>query len=124
MRTLVLVDGRNLYHLAGTAWASGSASPYAWPSYDVEKLAHILDSNTPGRPLPAFIYTRAYPTHRRAPRSYFGTASGSNKIRYLRSRGVYVYRGGVSRFGIKAQEHCAAAASGRCTAGSRSRISA
>ena len=51
MRTLVLIDGQNLYHLARRAWSSGSDSPYTWPSYDVEKLAHVLVSRTPGRTL-------------------------------------------------------------------------
>ena len=47
MPTLVLIDGQNLYHLARRAWASESSSPHAWPSYDVEKLAHVLVSRTP-----------------------------------------------------------------------------
>ena len=40
MRTLVLIDSQDLYHLARRAWASESASTYAWPGYDVEKLPH------------------------------------------------------------------------------------
>ena len=51
MRTIVLIDGQNLYHLARRAWASGPSSPYAWPSYDVEKLASLLVSrDTRARP--------------------------------------------------------------------------
>ena len=51
MRTIVLIDGQNLFHLARTAWSSGPSSPYDWPSYDVEKLAHALVSRAPGRTL-------------------------------------------------------------------------
>ncbi len=40
MRTLVLIDGQNLYHLAKTAWGPGGS--YDWPSYDVDKLARAL----------------------------------------------------------------------------------
>ena len=50
-RTIVLIDGQNLYHLARKAWASGPKSPYGWPSYDVEKLAQALVSRVPGRTL-------------------------------------------------------------------------
>ena len=33
MRTLVLIDGQNLYHLARRAWAYGPSSPHAWPLF-------------------------------------------------------------------------------------------
>ena len=36
LRTLVLIDGQNLYHLSRRAWPSESASPHAWASYDFE----------------------------------------------------------------------------------------
>ena len=52
MRTIVLIDGQNLYHLARMAWflaVYGPSSPYAWPSYDVEKLAQALVSRAAGR---------------------------------------------------------------------------
>ena len=54
MRTIVLIDGQNLFHLAKSAWvptALNSTSPYAWPSYDVERLASALVSRVPGRTL-------------------------------------------------------------------------
>ena len=37
MRTLVLIDGQNLYHLARIAWAPmppDRSSPYSWPRAD------------------------------------------------------------------------------------------
>lgn len=52
MRALVLIDGQNLFHLARIAWAPTPAdptSPYAWPSYDIEKLADALVTRRPGR---------------------------------------------------------------------------
>jgi hypothetical protein len=45
MRAIVFVDGQNLFHLARRAWSdsdSEASSRYAWPSYDVEKLANAV----------------------------------------------------------------------------------
>ena len=47
MRTLVQIDGQNLFHLAKDAW--GPSSPYHYPSYDVVKLSQALVSMKPGR---------------------------------------------------------------------------
>ena len=99
MRTLVLIDGQNLYHLARRAWPSESASPYAWPSYDVEKLAHVLVSRTPGRTLAEIRFYTGVPNPAVSPSELFWHGFWSNKIRYLRSRGVYVYRGRVNAGG-------------------------
>ncbi len=54
VRALVLIDGQNLYHLAKIAWApvpAVRASPYAWPSYDLERLAARLAARLPQRTL-------------------------------------------------------------------------
>lgn len=54
MRTIVLIDGQNLYHLARLAWAPvpvDRSSPYSWPSYDVERLAALLVARLPQREL-------------------------------------------------------------------------
>ena len=99
MRTLVLIDGQNLYHLARRAWASGSSSPYAWPSYDVEKLAHVLVSRTTGRTLAEIRFYTGVPDPAVGLSELFWHGFWSNKIRYLRSRGVYVYRGRVNAGG-------------------------
>ena len=124
MRTIVFIDGQNLYHLARGAWASGPSSHYYWPSYDVEKLACALVSRDglnksvdwssthrklsradglfrvslehPGALLWRLVSIRACPIRRLALHSVSGTGFWSNKIRYLRSRGVYVYRGRVN----------------------------
>ena len=99
MRTLVLIDGQNLYHLARRAWASGPDSPYAWPSYDVEKLAHVLVSRTPARTLAEIRFYTGVPDPTAGSSQLFWHGFWSNKIRYLRSREVYVYRGRVNAGG-------------------------
>ena len=99
MRTVVLIDGQDLYHVARRAWATGSSSPYAWPSYDVEKLAHVLVSRTPGRTLAGIHFCTGVPDPAVGHSQLFWHGFWSNKKRYLRSRGVYVYRGRVNAGG-------------------------
>lgn len=99
MRTIVFVDGQNLYHLARRAWTSGPQSPYAWPSYDVEKLASVLAARIPGRTLTETRFYTGVPEPGGGPSQLFWHGFWSNKIRYLRSRGVYVYRGRVNAGG-------------------------
>ena len=99
MRAIVFIDGQNLYHLARRAWASGPQSPYAWPSYDVEKLASALVAKEPGRALAETRFYTGVPDPSGGPSQLFWHGFWSNKIRYLRSRGVYVYRGRVNAGG-------------------------
>ena len=99
MRAIVLIDGQNLYHLARRAWASGPQSPYVWPSYDVEKLAGALVAGTPGRSLAETRFYTGVPDPASGPSQLFWHGFWSNKVRYLRSRGVYVYRGRVNAGG-------------------------
>ena len=99
MRTLVLIDGQNLYHLAKAAWHPihhGRASPYTWPSYDVEKLAHALVARTPGRILTEIRFYTGVPRSDVRPFWHF---FWSNKLRYLSSQGIKVYRGSVNAGG-------------------------
>ena len=97
-RAIVFIDGQNLYHLARKAWASGAKSPYGWPSYDVEKLAQALVSRIPGRTLAEIRFYTGVPDPAMGG-SEFWHGFWSNKIRHLRSRGVYVYRGRVNSGG-------------------------
>ena len=99
MRTVVFIDGQNLYHLARRAWSAGSSSTYAWPSYDVEKLAHALVFSVPGRTLVGIRFYTGVPDPALGPAQNFWHAFWSNKIRHLRSNGVYVYRGRVNAGG-------------------------
>ena len=99
MRTVVLVDGQTLYHLARRAWSVGPSFPYAWPSYDVEKLARALVFKAPGRTLAEIRFYTGVPDPSHGSAQSFWHDFWSNKIRYLRGKGVYVYRGRVSTGG-------------------------
>ena len=93
MRTIVFIDGQNLYHLAKNAWgADCSQSPYAWPSYDVEKLAYALVAKIPGRKLVQIRFYTGVPSRKA---NSFWHGFWSNKLRFLRSRGIAVYRGSI-----------------------------
>jgi hypothetical protein len=100
MRTVVFIDGQNLYHLALAAWApprlSAQSSPYSHPSYDVEKIALALVGRTPGRVLTQVRFYTGVPDPARGRREAFWHGFWDNKLRYLRSRGIYVYRGRVN----------------------------
>ena len=102
MRTIVFIDGQNLYHLARKAWADprrspdNRSSPYAWPSYDVEMLARALVLQTSGRTLEETRFYTGVPNRRADP---FRHGFWSNKIGYLKSQGIYVYRGRVNTGG-------------------------
>jgi uncharacterized LabA/DUF88 family protein len=102
MRTIVLIDGQNLYHLARTAWGPGlpgHPSPYTWPSYDVEKIARSLASRVSGRTLTDIRFYTGVPDPSAGPTQKFWHDFWLNKLRYLRSRGIYVYRGRVNSGG-------------------------
>ena len=96
MRTVVLFDGQNLYHGVRAAWAPNPpvpGSPYGYPSYDVEKLAAALVNRVPGRVLHRIrFYTGVHSAQQHA----FWHGFWNNKLRYLRSRGIDVYRGRVN----------------------------
>ena len=99
MRTIVLVDGQNLYHLARIAWlfsTSDPSPPYAWPSYDIEKLANALVSKVSGRTLSQIRFYTGVPDPSVGHTQQFWHGFWSNKLRYLVSRGIYVYRGRVN----------------------------
>ena len=102
MRCIVLIDGQNLYRRAKAAWAdaaSGSASPYAWPSYDVAKLAAALVSREPGRILSETRFYTGVPNRTHIPSQNFWHDFWSKKLRYLGNQGIYTYRGRVNSGG-------------------------
>ena len=96
MRTIVFIDGQNLYHLAKNLWAPGGSSPYTYPSYDVDKVAQWLVSRVPERTLDQIRFYTGVPNSDVAP---FWHGFWTNKLRYLRSRGVEVYAGRVNQSG-------------------------
>ena len=102
MDTIVFIDGQNLYHLAKAAWLGdrpAPASPYAWPSYDVEKLANALVARVPGRTLAQIRFYTGVPNPAHGPDQQFWHDFWLNRLRYLSNRGVYTYRGQVSQAG-------------------------
>ena len=99
MDTIIFIDGQNLYHLAKDAWLSGvtyPTPPYAWPSYDVEKLANALVTRQPGRTLTEIRFYTGVPNRSEHP---YWHEFWLNKLRYLARRGIYVYQGKVNRGG-------------------------
>ena len=98
-RTIVFFDGQNLYHGAKDAWAPDpplGPSPYSWPSYDVEKLAQALVGRVAGRVLTEIRFYTGVPDPLRGPKEKFWHGFWSNKLRYLGSQGIYVYKGRVN----------------------------
>lgn len=94
MRTLVQIDGQNLFHLAKYAW--GPSSPYDYPSYDVQNLALRLVSMVPGRILAETRFYTGVPDQGLRPTlNRFWT----NKLRHIRNQGVQVYRGRINAGG-------------------------
>ena len=96
MRTIVLIDGQNLFHLARIAWApipADPSSPYSWPSYDVEALAARLTARLPKRKLDEIRFYTGVPA---ASVDQFWHNFWTNKCRHLRNQGVHVYTGRVN----------------------------
>ena len=96
MRSLVLVDGQNLYHLAKKSWGSSMSSAYSWPSYDVEKLSNALVNQTQGRALGEIRFYTGVPNPKTGYNEAYWDGFCTNKIRRLHRQGIYVYRGRVN----------------------------
>ena len=102
MRAIVLIDGQNLYHLAKAAWVVDSdspSSPYAWPSYNVNKLAQALVDRVPGRTLVETRFYTGVPSPATGKVQKFSHLFWTNKLRDMRNRGVFVYRGRINAGG-------------------------
>jgi hypothetical protein len=96
LQAVVFFDGQNLFHLAKEAWAPRPlvpGSPYGWPSYDVEKLAAALVQRVPGRGLSEIRFYTGVPD---PTQNAFWHGFWSNKLRYLGSWGIYVYKGRIN----------------------------
>lgn len=96
MRAIVFIDGQNLYHLAKNLWAPVGSSPYTYPSYDVNKVAQALVLRVPGRTLEQIRFYTGVPNSNASP---FWHAFWTNKLRYMRNRGVAVYAGRINQSG-------------------------
>ena len=104
MGTIVFIDGQNLFHLARLAWSgsdSDASARYAWPSYDIEKLANAVALRVPRRSLSGIRFYTGVPDPALGARQKFWHGFWSNKTRPLKNKGIYVYRG---RVGLGGQE--------------------
>lgn len=102
MRTLVLIDGQNLYHSAKRAWGSittTGAWRYRYPSFDVVSLANELARQEPRRTLTETrFYTGLHGTKSKG-RDQSWRGFWLNKTAAMRTQGVHVYEGRVNRAG-------------------------
>ena len=94
MRTVVFIDGQNLYRLAMRAY--GRIYPYYWPSYDVAKLANALVSRIPGRSLVEVRFYTGVPSQAQNA-DWHGF--WNNKLRHFQRQGIRVYRQELSAAG-------------------------
>ena len=68
-------------------------SPYGYPSYDVKKLAEALCAADPRRVLSQIRFCTGVPSPKQ---SAFWHGFWANKLRFLGSQGIYVYRGRIN----------------------------
>lgn len=94
-QTIIFIDGQNLYHLAKDAWGYScqTMSPYCYPSYDVQKLGEALTGLSQDRALKQIRFYTGVPDIKQ---NKFWHGFWDNKLRYLKSRGIYVYKGRVN----------------------------
>ncbi|MFH0847575.1 MAG: NYN domain-containing protein, partial [Chloroflexota bacterium] len=99
LRTIVFIDGQNLYHGAKEAWRPQPAigpSRYSWPSYDVQILAMTLTSRISGRLLSQIrFYTGVPDANQDIQWHNFWT----NKLRFLKNCGIETYKGRINNSG-------------------------
>lgn len=96
LNTILFFDGQHLYRSALRAWRPLPAigpSNYSWPSYDVTKLSSVLVSRDPQRVIKEIRFYTGVPrldVHARW--HIFWT----NKLRYLKSQGIEIYKGRIN----------------------------
>lgn len=99
LNTILFFDGQHLYRSAKDAWRPLPAvgpSRYSWPSYDVEKLANKLVANDPQRVIKQIYFYTGVPDSNIDFRWHkFWT----NKLRYLKSQGIEIYKGRINSSG-------------------------
>ena len=96
MNTIVFFDGQNIYRSAKDAWRSTASDTYVytWPSYDVEKLATTLACQTSGRKITQIRFYTGVPSQLQ---NYRWNRFWGEKLKYLESQGIEVYRGKINR---------------------------
>ena len=97
MRTIIFFDGQNLFHLAKAAFGgSGTGSQYTYPSYDVERLAKRIANATSGREITQIRFYTGVPSPNEEDEDERWHIFWSNKLRYIKSQGIYVYKGRIN----------------------------
>ena len=99
LNTILFFDGQHLYRSAKDAWRPAPAvgpSNYSWPSYDVEKLANTLVSRDPQRVVKQIRFYTGVPDLNVDP---FWHKFWTNKLRYLKSHGIEIYKGRINSSG-------------------------
>jgi len=99
LRTIVFIDGQNLYRGAKDAWRPQPAigpSRYSWPSYDVHNLAITLTSRVSGRLLSQIRFYTGVPDANQDIRWH---GFWTNKLRHLKNQGIEVYKGRINSSG-------------------------
>lgn len=100
MRTIVFIDGQNLYHLARTAWAYATGlTRYTYPSYDAKKLAEELTARITGRALTEVRFYTGIPDPTVDAKSRFWHGFWTNKIPSMVNQGIVAYRGRINKGG-------------------------
>lgn len=95
MNTIVFFDGQNIYRSAKDAWRTNVSATYVytWPSYDVEKLATTLASQTSGRTITQIRFYTGVPT---SYQDYRWNCFWVEKLKCLETQGIEVYRGKIN----------------------------
>ncbi len=95
MNAIVFFDGQNIYRGALSAWRTATSDTYVytWPSYDVEKLGTTVASKTAGRTITQIRFYTGVPTPKQ---NSHWNRFWVEKLKYLESRGVEVYKGRIS----------------------------
>jgi len=76
-----------------------SNNRYSYPSYDVEQISEFLVDRTPGRELKQIRFYTGIPQPNLGTKERFWHGFWSNKIAYMKTRGVYVYKGKINSGG-------------------------
>ena len=96
LNTILFFDGQHLYRSAKDAWRPLPAigpSNYSWPSYDVAKLSSVLVSKDPQRVIREIRFYTGVPDPNADTRWH---TFWTNKLRYLKSQGIEIYKGRVN----------------------------
>lgn len=97
LRTIVFFDGQNLYHGVKDAWGHTGKQQYFYPSFDVEKLANSLVQAKSGCVISQIRFYTGVPAPNLGLKDKFWHSFWSNKLRYLKNRGIVTYKGRLNR---------------------------